>query len=78
MNLFVNRIRREFLIDVEKIRRRENDCYLYCEKTNHFVRNCFHKFLNIRAISINFISIAQFVAINFSKFAFVRKMQKKK
>ena len=66
-------MRKNFLSDVEKKARRDSKTCFYCEENDHFVKNCFHKFVEIRFVSI----IAIFFTFNSSDiFAFVRKMQK--
>ena len=73
MNLFANRMRKNFLSDVEKKIRRDSKACFYCDENDHFVKNCFHKFAEIRSVSI----IAIFSTFNSSDIsAFVRKMQR--
>ena len=76
MNFSVNRIKRDFFIEIEKQHRRESDLCFYCEKLDHLIRNYFRKFI-FRFVFFDFIfSINfQFVSI-FDTFVFVNKMQK--
>ena len=73
MNLFVNRVRKNFLLNVEKQVRRDSKVCFYCEETNHFVKNCFHKFIELRFVSLIF-TLFTFNTFNIS--AFARKIQK--
>ena len=76
MNFSVNRVRRDFFIEIEKQQRRENDLCFYCEKLDHLTRNCFRKFI-FRFVFFDFIFSISFQSASiFDIFAFVNKMQK--
>ena len=76
MNFSVNRVRRDFFIEVEKQQRRENDLYFYCEELDHLIRNCFRKF-TFRSVFFDFIFSINFqFASIFDTSASVNKMQK--
>ena len=76
MNFSINRVKRDFFIEIEKQHRRESNLCFYCKKFDYLIRNCFRKFI-FRSIffdntfSINF----QFVSI-LNTFVLVNKMQK--
>ena len=76
MNFSVNRVRRDFFIEIEKQQRRENDLCFYCEKFDHLVRNCFRK-STFRFVFFDFIFSVNFQSVSiFDTSAFVNKMQK--
>ena len=67
INLFANRVKRNFLTVAKKQGKRDREKCFYYEKTSHFADNCFHKFI-IRFVSIfnNFILSSQFACIEIS------------
>ena len=73
INLFVNRIRKNFLLNVKKKIRYNSKICFYCEKTSYFVKNCFYKLIELRFVLLIFIL---FIFNTFNIFAFVCKMQK--
>ena len=76
MNFSINRVKRDFFIEIEKQHRRENDLCFYCEKLDHLIRNCFRKFIFRSIFFDNIFSINfQFVFV-FDTFVFVNKIQK--
>ena len=76
MNFSINRIKRDFFIEIEKQHRRENDLCFYCEKFDHLICNCFRKFIFRSIFFDNIFSINfQFVFV-FDTFVFVNKIQK--
>ena len=76
MNFSINRVKRDFFIEIEKQHRRENDLCFYCEKFDHLICNCFRKFIFRSIFFDNIFSINfQFVFV-FDTFVFVNKIQK--
>ena len=73
MNLSVNRVRKFFLLNVEKQARCDSKICFYCENIDYFAKNCFHKFIELRFVLLTF---TLFIFNTFDIFAFARKMQK--
>ena len=76
MNFSVNRIKRDFFIEIEKQQRCENNLCFYCEEFDYLIRNCFRKF-TFRFVFFDFTFLINFqLASIFDTFVFVNKMQK--
>ena len=76
MNFSVNRVKRDFFIEIEKQQRRENDLCFYCEELDHLARNCFRKFI-FRSVFFDFTSSINFQLVSiFDTSASVNKVQK--
>ena len=76
MNFSINRIKRDFFIEIEKQHRRESNLCFYCEELDYLIRNCFRKFIFRSIFFDNIFSINfQFVFV-FDTFVFVNKIQK--
>ena len=61
------------MLNIEKQIRRDSKIYFYCDEINHFIKNCFYKFIKLRFVLLIFLL---FTFNTFNIFAFVRKMQK--
>ena len=76
IKFLINRVRRDFFIEIEKQHRRESDLCFYCEKFDYLIRDCFRKFI-FRSVFFDFIFSINFqFAFVFDTFVFVNKIQK--
>ena len=76
MNFLINRIERDFFIEIEKQYRRENNLCFYCKKFDYLIRNCFRKFIFRSIFFDNIFSINFQLIFVFDTFVFFNKIQK--